>query len=170
MGGTECTMLRGRSARRKANLRCGVLLASAVFVGWPPRTVAAPVVAPKTEAAASPTLRHHHPPKAAYVVLGLAGVGVVAGAVFGFKALSAKRSFDQGDRTAERIETIEQNALYADMAFGAALTLGVMGTVVWFTHQDDDPGALGRSTDGAAVVVTPLAYSSGAGVTALVRF
>lgn len=73
----------------------------------------------------------------AYVTLGIAGAATVVGAFFGVKALGAKSDFDD-DPTTDNADTVERNALIADMAFGVAITLGVTG-VVLLTSGDSEP-------------------------------
>jgi len=73
----------------------------------------------------------------AYVTLGIAAVGAGVGTYFGLKALSAKSDFNDNP-TADSADDAERNALFADMLFGVAITLGVTG-VVLLTSGDDAP-------------------------------
>jgi hypothetical protein len=167
-----------------------------VATGWAPHGVwaAIPVAiapAPALTRVEAPSSAHH-PPIATYVVVGLAGVGAALGTAFGIRALHEKRSFDDGDKTTGRVEAIEKDALFSDMAFGAALTLGITAIVLWCTPadggaspgsevaavQDEGPGQRGASPEGSArrrrgfpaVTVAPLWSSSGQGASALFHF
>jgi hypothetical protein len=73
----------------------------------------------------------------AYVTLGIAGAATVVGAFFGVKALGAKGDFND-DPTTDNADSVERNALIADMAFGVAITLGVTG-VVLLTSGSSEP-------------------------------
>lgn len=73
----------------------------------------------------------------AYITLGIAGVATGVGAFFGVKALGAKSDFDD-EPTTDNADSVERNALIADMAFGVAITLGVTG-IVLLTSGDSDP-------------------------------
>jgi hypothetical protein len=78
-----------------------------------------------------------HSNAAAYIVLGLAGAGAVVGGIFGVKALGEKSDYDNAapaDRTSDMADAVERDALIADMALGAALTLGVTGVVLLVTN------------------------------------
>jgi hypothetical protein len=73
----------------------------------------------------------------AFVTLGIAGASAIVGTVFGIKALDEKSQFDDAPTTS-RADSVERNALIADMAFGVALTLGITGIVLLVA--DDAPG------------------------------
>jgi hypothetical protein len=77
-----------------------------------------------------------NPKVAAYVLLGLSGVGVITGTVFGILALSDQSKFDENPSN-ELADRADRNSLAADISFGAAITLGLAGaTALLFT-----PGA-----------------------------
>lgn len=113
---------------------------------------------------------------AAYVVLGVAGAGAIVGGIFGVKALQGKSDFDNGERTQDKADSVKQNALIADMALGAAITLGVTGFVLILTNPgtgSDKAASLpsgvaqaGRRGFEFAPVVTP----NRAGAVATLRF
>jgi hypothetical protein len=106
---------------------------------------------------------------AAYVVLGVAGAGAIVGSIFGVKALQEKKDFDDGEKTTEKADSVEKNALIADMALGAALTLGVTGTVLLLTNTGGDNTAAARAPR-SAFTFTPVVTPQRAGAFATVRF
>jgi len=113
----------------------------AAELGAPP---AGPTPAPEGPAPAEPAEKAEPAPPAqpkskvpAYVTLGIAGVATGVGAFFGVKALGAKSDFDDKPTT-DNADTVERNALIADMAFGVAITLGVTG-IVLLTSGDSEP-------------------------------
>lgn len=105
---------------------------------------------------------------AAFVVLGVAGAGAIVGSIFGVKALQEKKEFDDGEKTTAKADSVEKNALIADMALGAALTLGVTGTVLLLTNTSSDSAKAEkpRTAFEFAPVITP----QRAGAFATVRF
>jgi hypothetical protein len=105
---------------------------------------------------------------AAYVVLGVAGAGAIVGGIFGVKALQEKKDFDNGEKTTDTADSVEKNALIADMALGAALTLGVTGTVLLLTNSSSDSAK--ASAPRAAFQFTPVLTPQRAGAYATVRF
>lgn len=117
----------------------------------PPPAPSAPVAAPSP-----PPEKPAEPPPSktpAYVTLGLAGAGAVIGTIFGLSALSAKSDFDKAPTT-KGADDAERNALIADMAFGAAVTLGVTGTVLYFNAtKKQEPAKTGAFR--IAPMVTP---------------
>jgi hypothetical protein len=107
---------------------------------------------------------------AAYLVVGLAGAATTVGAILGFKALGEKRDFDNGDKTAERVEAIEKNAVMADMAFGAAIALGITGAVLWLTANEGGSDLTASVQRPSVVALVPLVSLAGGGASALFRF
>jgi len=105
---------------------------------------------------------------AAYVVLGVAGAGAVVGTIFGVKALQEKNEFDDGKKTTAQADSVEKNALIADMALGAALTLGVTGTVLLLTNSSG--GSAEVRTRRTAFEFAPVLTPQRAGAFATVRF
>jgi hypothetical protein len=105
----------------------------------------------------------------AYVVLGVAGVGAIVGAVFGVKALNDKSDFDKNP-TGSKADDAERNALIADMAFGVAVTLGVTGTVLLLSggKKEAQKGLWNSPTK--TMHITPLVTPHSAGAGAVWRF
>jgi hypothetical protein len=106
---------------------------------------------------------------AAYIVLGVAGAGAVVGTIFGVKALQEEKDFNNGEKTTEKADSVEKNALIADMAFGAAITLGVTGTVLLLTNTGGSDSAAARPSR-SAFQLTPVLTPQRAGAFATVRF
>lgn len=106
----------------------------------------------------------------AYVTLGIAAVGAGVGTYFGIKALSAKSDFDDNP-TADSADDAERNALFADMLFGVAITLGVTG-VVLLTSGDDAPAQTGKALPPKkpSMAVAPYVSPKGGGAAARVSF
>jgi hypothetical protein len=111
-----------------------------------------------------------HSNAAAFVVLGVAGVGAVVGGIFGVKALQGKSDFDGGEKTTEKADDVEKNALIADMALGAAITLGVTGTVLLLTSGGGDDRSAKTTTPRTQFSVAPLLSPNRAGAAATLRF
>ena len=102
-----------------------------------------------------------------YVLLGLAGAGAVVGGVFGYQALQAKSDFDGGERTSAKADSVDRNALVADMAFGAALTFGITGLVLLLT---DDGTKEVAAKKGSSVQFSPYVGPQSAGAGAFMKF
>jgi hypothetical protein len=105
---------------------------------------------------------------AAYVVIGVAGAGAIVGGIFGVKALQEKKDFDNGEKTTDKADSVEKNALIADMALAAALTLGLTGTVLLLTNKGSDSAAVRAPRTGFEF--TPVLTPQRAGAFATVRF
>jgi len=69
-------------------------------------------------------------PAAVFIGVGLAGVGLVAGGVFGFLALGEKSDFDDNP-TDDTADSGERFALLADVSFGVAAAAGI-ATICYF--------------------------------------
>jgi hypothetical protein len=106
---------------------------------------------------------------AAYVVLAVAGAGAIVGGIFGVKALQEKSDFDNGEKNTDKADSVEKNALIADMALGAAITLGVTGTVLLLTNSGGSDKAARPSTP-SAFQLSPSFTPHQAGAFATVRF
>ena len=109
----------------------------------------------------------------AYVTLGIAAVGAGVGTYFGIKALSAKSDFNDNP-TADAADDAERNALFADMLFGVAITLGVTG-VVLLTSGDEAPEQTAKAKPlpklkKPSVAVAPYVSPDGGGAAARVKF
>jgi hypothetical protein len=103
----------------------------------PPREAAPPkAAAPEPPAPAPPEPRSKTP---AYITLGIAGAGTVLGTIFGIQALSAKSDFNENP-TEAKADAAERNALFADISFGIALTVGLTG-IVLLTNPEPPPSA-----------------------------
>jgi len=138
-----------------------------------PAPIATPPTAPVQSAPAAPTA----PPAEtksksnvpAYVVLGVAGVGAIVGAVFGVKALNDKSDFDKNP-TGSKADDAERNALIADMAFGVAVTLGVTGTVLLLSGGKKEAQKGMWNSPTKTMQITPLLTPHSAGAGAVWRF
>lgn len=132
-------------------------------------------------------------PVALYVGAGLAGVGLVAGTVFGFMALSEKSDFDDAPST-DSADRGERFALLADISFGVAVAAGIATAVMIFTKSgssssadsDDDGDSEEGDGDGEEqeehedetqdenyvrnLQILPLATRGGGGIAAQVEF
>lgn len=102
---------------------------------------------------------------AAYITLGIAAGGVAVGTIFGLKALSAKSDYDS-DPTESLADAVERDALISDMAFAAAITLGITGIVL--LTGDETPEEDSKKMHG--LLVTPYATPHGGGAAAFVNF
>jgi hypothetical protein len=126
----------------------------------PPVAAVPPSTAPTTTAAPPPTQpdKPSEPPSKvpAYVTLGLAGVGVVVGTIFGIQALGAKSDFE-AEPTTDNADTADRNALIADMSFAVALTFGVTGTVLLLSSgkSEDKPATASVRKSFVAPYVSP---------------
>ena len=109
-----------------------------------------------------------HSNAAAFIVLGVAGAGAIVGGIFGVKALQGKSDFQNGQKTTEKADQVEKDALIADMALGAAITLGVTGTVLLLTSGGDEK--TGQSTPRPRFQVAPILSPGRAGAAATLRF
>jgi hypothetical protein len=134
-----------------------------------PSTAASPPTGAGGEQPPVPSRERSRAP--AFVTLGIAGASAVVGTIFGIKALDEKSQFDDAPTTSHA-DSVERNALIADMAFGVALTLGITGIVLLVA--DDAPGeqALERTERPSAgqVRLTPYVSPRGAGAGASVTF
>jgi hypothetical protein len=111
----------------------------ALALAPPPPPVAPPpvvAVAPPPPPPPPPPPRSKVP---AYVTLGLAGVGVVAGTAFGILALQSKSNFNAaGGMTVSNADATDRNALISDMSFAVAITFGVTGTVLLLSNDTSE--------------------------------
>ena len=137
----------------------------------PPPVAAVPPPAPPPTTSTPPPTQPDKPTEPpskvpAYVTLGLAGVGVVVGTIFGIQALSAKSDFED-DPTTDNADTADRNALIADMSFAVALTFGVTGTVLLLSSgkAEEKPAAAARRG-----FVAPYVTPQGGGAAARFRF
>jgi hypothetical protein len=105
-----------------------------------------------------------------YALLGVAGAGLVVGSVFGIQALGDKSDFNGGQKTTDKADSAEKNALIADMAFGAALTLGITGAVLLISNSSGSATGQERSAPRQALQVVPVVSFGRAGAAATIRF
>lgn len=140
-------------------------------------TIALTELPPPPKAAPVPLAEEPPPPPPpskvpAYITLGVAGASAVVGTIFGIQALSAQSEFDDTP-TAANADSVERNALIADMAFGVALTLGITGVVLL---TSDDPGETAKAVPTkklrprTELAVAPYASPTGAGAAARLSF
>jgi len=135
---------------------------------------AAPAATTTTTTSAPPPAAAEDKPRSnvpAYVTLGIAGVGAAVGTIFGIKALSDKKDFD--DRpTPDKADSTERNALVSDMAFGVAITLGVTGAVLLLSNNKSEPAQQRGALDTAKKTMrfSPYVTPHGAGAGASWRF
>ena len=119
-------------------------------------------------------------PAAMYIGAGLAGVGLVAGSVFGFLALSEKSDFDDSPNV-DSADRGERYALIADISFGVAVAAGIATAVLYFTRsgagespeaeEDVDDGTDDtQDEDYVRLRVLPLATRGGGGLAARLDF
>jgi hypothetical protein len=101
-----------------------------------------------------------------YVTLGIAGGAAIVGTIFGVRALSDKKKYDDNP-TAKGADDVERNALISDMAFGVTLTLGVTGLVLLLA---DDSAPRAASSNSAALHLQPYVSTQGAGASASMSF
>ena len=97
------------------------------------------------------------------MLTGAGAVGLVAGTVFGFMALSRQSDFDAAPSLAAADEG-EAFALVADISFGVALAGGIAAIVLYATEGS------GTTTREAAFLLVPTASPQGGGVAATGRF
>jgi len=128
-----------------------------------------PPVVEKPIEKAAPVVVEHRSNAAAFVVLGVAGAGAIVGGIFGVKALQGKSDFDNGEKNTDKADQVEKNALIADMALGAAITLGVTGTVLLITSGSSEEHAA-RSAPRSMFQIAPMISPQRAGAAATFRF
>jgi tetratricopeptide (TPR) repeat protein len=104
------------------------------------------------------------PSTAVWVLTAVGAVGLVAGTVFGFMALSRQSDFDAAP-TLSAADEGEAFALVADISFGVALAGGIAAIVLYATE-----GSGSASTDSASLQILPTLSPQGGGVVATGRF
>ena len=105
------------------------------------------------------------PSTAVWVLTAVGAVGLVAGTVFGFMALSRQSDFDAAP-TLSAADEGEAFALVADISFGIALAGGIAAIVLYATEGS---GAA-SSSDSTAFQLLPTLSPEGGGVVATGRF
>ena len=106
------------------------------------------------------------PSTAVWVLTAVGAVGLVAGTVFGFMALSRQSDFDAAPSLGAADEG-EAFALVADISFGVALAGGIAAIVLYATEGS---GAPAETDDATAFQLVPTVSPQGGGVVALGRF
>jgi hypothetical protein len=109
-------------------------------------------------------------PTAGFVLLGVGVAGAAVGTIFVIKALQAKSDFDNGEKTDEKADSVDKNALIADMAFGAAFTLGVTGTVLLLTNSSAKTEKAAEAPSFHRFGLVPVVTPHAAGAAAALRF
>lgn len=146
----------------------------------PPVTPPPPPPQPATPPPPPPEERSKVP---AYVTGGLAIAAAGVGTVFGVMALGDKSDFDKEPNTSPKKKGFaddgDNHALIADMAFAAALTLGIT-SVVLFVTKDEPPATAGGGRGRAwaarpkkstiTVTPAPIVTPTGGGAGAIIRF
>jgi hypothetical protein len=93
----------------------------------------------------------------AYVLIGVAGAGIVVASVFGGLAISDKSNFNRHPTNANA-DTTHTHAEISDIAFGVSGAIGITGIILLLTN-------LPKSSATGSVYVTPYAGPTGAGAT-----
>jgi hypothetical protein len=128
-----------------------------------------PVIETKSVEKTAEVPPEKHSNAAAFVVLGVAGAGAIVGGIFGVKALQGKSDFNNGAKTTDKADQVEKDALIADMALGAAITLGVTGTVLLLTSGGGDEKSA-RAASRTQFELAPVLSPHKAGASATLRF
>jgi len=105
-----------------------------VAVDLAPATVAEPPIVPDPGEAPPLTVRRG-PSPVVYVAAGLAGVGLIAGTVFGVMALSDANEFSQAP-TRDLLDRGERNAMLSDVGFLTAVAASAVTVVVYFSTRN----------------------------------
>ena len=128
-------------------------------------------------ATSSPTMTRK---TVAAVAGGLAIAGAGVGTAFGVVALDDKSRFDKNP-TVARASAGNDNAVYSDTAFGAAVLLGVTSLVLFVTADESLPGSgaspvasapspVAKDTTAVTFTAAPILVPHGGGAGALLRF
>lgn len=96
----------------------------------PPVTAAAT----PTPASAPVTTPPRNTSPVVWVAAGLAGVGLIAGTVFGVMALSDSNEYNNAP-SRELLDRGERNAVLSDVGFGTAIAAGAVAVVVYFAGR-----------------------------------
>lgn len=101
----------------------------------------------------------------AYAAFGVAAVSAAVGVGYGFRALSAKSDYDKAP-SRDLANRQQESALVSDTAFGAAVVLGVVGTV-FLLHASDEKATPAHA---ASVTVRPIVSPSAQGAAVSLTF
>jgi hypothetical protein len=91
------------------------------------------------------------------------------GTIFGVRALSDKKKFDDNPTTA-KADDVERNALIADMAFGVTLTLGITGIVLLVADDAAPEQVSVAPTQRGSLSLVPYVAPKSAGAAATLTF
>jgi len=109
----------------------------------------------------------------AYITLGVAGAGLITGAVFGVLALTSKSSYND-EPSGDKADKTDRNALICDVALGIGIVAGITGVVLLLDKGPATEQAATKATTPrtmfAPTQLTPYAGPSGAGAAATWRF
>jgi hypothetical protein len=108
------------------------------------------------------------PRVAAFVTAGIAVVGLGVGITFGVLALDTQTSFNQHP-TVAGANMGNQEAVIADVGFGAAVIAGVT-SVLLFVKKDAPPGSVPVKESAVSFTVSPMVSEHGGGAGAILRF
>ena len=103
----------------------------------------------------------------AWVSVGIAGAGIIAGSVFGLVALSDESEYNKKP-SKSLADSGEAMALACDISFGVAGAAAVVGLVLFLTADSGDEGK--EAPKAGSVEVAPIAGANGAGFAAQVTF
>ncbi len=111
------------------------------------------------------------PPPAFWVSAAVAGVGLVAGTVFGTMALGDEDDYHANPEDKDIKKTGERNAIIADVSFGVAAAAAVVGIIILVTNKDDE-SAIDVDTKEAKAKwdVVPTATGNSVGISTAVTF
>jgi hypothetical protein len=116
------------------------------------------------------------PPAAFWIAAAVAGVGLVAGTVFGTMALGDEDDFNQkksANASESDLQDIkdsgERNAIIADVSFGVAAAAAVVGVIILVTSKKKGEKAE-ADTASARVNVVPVATGNAVGMSTAVSF
>lgn len=128
-------------------------------------TIAPTAAATTTEAPEAPkTEKRSNIP--AYITLGIAAVGVGVGTGFGIAALGSKSDYNKAP-SRDGLDTVERQALLADMSFAVGVTFGITGLVLLLTNTGDSAPKASAMT---RPIIAPYATPQGGGAAAMMHF
>ena len=105
----------------------------------------------------------------AYVTLGIAGAGLITGTTFGILALTGKSKYNDTP-TSSQADTVERNALIADMSLSVALTLGITSYILFKNAKKGRKEALAAIKKREQFIVAPFATRHSGGAAARLKF
>lgn len=110
------------------------------------------------------------PPPAFWVSAAVAGVGLVAGTVFGTMALGDEDDFKANPDDSETQKSGKRNAIIADVSFGVAAAAAVVGVVILLTNKGDEGIEAEAEAETAKWSIVPVATGDTFGVSSAVSF